>query len=88
MILRGRGLPVHGDLPVPSFGHRYPAELSIVVGVVHSIKHHHTAILLLAVMRRKRRGSLEEVNARHCVRAQFIHTSEALLESPFYRCRN
>ena len=37
---------------------------------------------------KEERGSLEERIARHCVRAGLGHPSEALLESPLYRCRN
>ena len=87
VTLRGRGLPVPGYLPVPSFGHWYPVELSIVVGMVHSINHHHATTLLLAVVKRKRGSLWRREIARHCVRAGLVHPSEALLESPFYRCR-
>ena len=55
VALRRRGLPVHSYLPVERFGHWYPVEFSLVIGMVHPTKHHHAAILLLAG---ERRGSV------------------------------
>ena len=51
VTLRGRGLLVHAYLPMASLGHWYPVELSLVVAVVHSTKHHHTALWLVSVER-------------------------------------
>lgn len=50
--------------------------------MVHPAKHHQAAILPPADKRRKR-GLLEENNARQCLRAVLIHPSKALLLSPF-----
>jgi len=60
VILRVRGLPVHAYLPVASLGHWYPVELSLVVAVVHSTKHHHTALRLASI--EMGRGSFEDSN--------------------------
>ena len=48
VALRGRGLPIHSYLPVTRFRHWYPVEFSLVIGMVHTTKHHHSAILLLS----------------------------------------
>ena len=52
VALRGRDLPIHSYLPVATFGHWYPVEISLVIGMVHPTKHYHAAIPLLAGERR------------------------------------
>ena len=52
MVLRGRGLLLHGYLP---------DELSLVVGVVQPTKHHHAAVLFPAVERRKEGSTIRTV---------------------------
>ena len=54
LTLRGRGLPVHVHTPVACMDQCYPAECSLVVGFIHSMKHHHTAFRPACVERRDR----------------------------------
>ena len=53
LTLRGRGLPVHVYTPVTRLDQGYPAELSLIVAVVHPTKHHHAALPLISVERRE-----------------------------------
>ena len=53
LTLRGRGLPVHVYTPVTHLGQWHPVEFSLVLVVIHPIKHHHTAFRSACVERRE-----------------------------------
>lgn len=54
VTLGGGDLPAHGYLPEAGLGHWYPLEFSLVVGVVHTTKHHRADVSWPAEERRMR----------------------------------
>ena len=87
LILRGRGLPVHVDMPVAHLDQQYPVECSLAVAVAHPTKHHHIAPQLASVERREQGDPWRTVTTA---------LSESFASSPIkvlnkaliYRCRN
>ena len=74
LTLRGRGLPVCAYNPVNLLDQWYPADLSLVVAVVHPTKHHHTALPLVSVERTEG-GTLGGQKQQHCLRAVLVQPS-------------
>ena len=74
VTLRERGLPVHVYAPVTRLDQWNPVELSLVVAVVHSTKHHHTTLLLVSVERTEW-GILGGHKQQQCLRAVLVHPS-------------
>ena len=74
LTLRERCLPVHVYTPGTCLDHWYPVELSLVVAVVHSTKHHHTTLLLVSVERTEW-GILGGHKQQQCLRAVLVHPS-------------
>lgn len=64
---------------------RYPAELSLVVAVVHATKHHHTALPLVSVERTEGESLRTATTA---LSEMCLSTHQGPIQGPVYRCIN